>query len=248
MFPSQADLLFPVHAVVPAGPLPPGAEQWDVESHDGERLRGVHFPPERSASPRRLILGFGGNAWNGQHVAEYLHQLFPDADVVAFHYRGYRPSMGKPSSVALMDDAPLLFDEAVKRLQPEMVIVVGFSIGTGVAARLSRKRSPDGLILVTPFDSLKAAAQDMYPMLPIGLFFDQEMPAADDLSASNVPVAILAAERDEIIHPRRTEGLRSRVPNLLFDRTIGRAGHNDIYFRPEFRAAMKEALHAVAAK
>jgi pimeloyl-ACP methyl ester carboxylesterase len=248
MIPSQADLLFPIHAVAPAGPLPPGAEHWEVESPDGERLHGVHFPPESSGAPRKLILGFGGNAWNGQHVAEYLHQLFPEADVVAFHYRGYRPSTGKPSSVALMDDASLLFDEAVKRLRPEQVVVVGFSIGTGVAARLSRKRSPDGLILVTPFDSLKAAAQDMYPMLPVGLFFDQEMPTGEDLSGGTVPVAILAAERDEIIGSRRTDSLRKRVPNLLFDRTIAGAGHNDIYYRPEFRAAMTEALQAVASK
>ena len=47
---------------------------------------------------RLLILGFGGNAWNGQDVASYLHQVFPEADVMAFHYRGYRPSTGRPLS------------------------------------------------------------------------------------------------------------------------------------------------------
>ena len=34
-----------------------------------------------------------------------------------------------------------------------------------------RQRPLDGLILVTPFDSLKAVAQGLYPWLPIGPFF-----------------------------------------------------------------------------
>jgi alpha-beta hydrolase superfamily lysophospholipase len=117
-----------------------------------------------------------------------------------------------------------------------------------VAASLSRQRELDGLILVTPFDSLKAVAQGLYPWLPIGAFFQQEMPAADDLAGGTVPVAMLAAERDEIVATRRTEALRQHVPNLRFDRVIAGAGHNDIYHRAEFQSAMREALAAVAPK
>jgi uncharacterized protein len=36
--------------------------------------------------------------------------------------------------------------------------------------------------------------------------------------------------------------LRRQVPNLVFDRTIGRAGHNDIYARSDFQEAMREGL------
>ena len=57
-----------------------------------------------------------------------------------------------------------------------------------------------------------------------------------------VPVAIIAAERDEIVPAERTEALATGVPNLVFDRTIGRAGHNDIYARSDFHDAMHEAL------
>jgi len=37
------------------------------------------------------------------------------------------------------------------------------------------------------------------------------------------------------------------VPNLVFDRTIQAAGHNDIYSRPEFEGAMREALNRLKA-
>ena len=245
MFEFQTSLIFPVHAVSPAGPLPTGAERLSLKSADGNELSGIHIPADEASKNPTLILGFGGNAWNGQDVGVYLHELFPDCDVVTFHYRGYSPSTGSPSAEALTADAPLVYDAAVARVQPRQVIAVGFSIGTGVAARLAAARELDGLILVTPFDSLRAVAQSMYPWLPIGPFFEHELDAAEALEESKVPVVIIAAERDEIVPPARTEALRKRLPNLIFDQTIGKAGHNDIYGRSDFQAAMREALAAI---
>jgi pimeloyl-ACP methyl ester carboxylesterase len=243
---SQTDMLFPIHAVPPAGPLQAGAERLQVRTPDGETLHGVHIPPAAAGGAGTLILGFGGNGWNGQHVAEYLHDLYPDAHVVAFHYRGYRPSTGRPSADALIADAPLVHDAAVERVRPERIVAAGFSIGSGVAATLSRSRELDGLILVTPFDSLKAVAQSLYPWLPVGPFFQHEIDAAGALDGSDVPVAIIGAQRDEIIPPRRTEALRRRVGDLAFDRTIAGAGHNGIYARSDFEQAMRDALEAVS--
>lgn len=244
---SQDEVIFPVRAVGPPGPLPPGSERLKVETLDGHTLHGVRIPPSAPESgPPTLILGFGGNAWNGEDVASYLHEVYPEAEVVAFHYRGYRPSTGTPSADALIADAPLVYDAAVARLRPERIVAAGFSIGSGVAATLAGRRRLDGLILVTPFDSLKAVAASIYPWLPVGTFFRHEIDAAGAFHGSDVPVAIVAAERDEIIPPARTEALRGRVPNLAFDRTIAGAGHNDIYQRSDFHEAMRDALAVVA--
>ena len=243
MFEFQSHLIFPTHAVPPAGPWPPRAERLSLKSAAGQELIGIHIPADEPAKEQTLVLGFGGNAWNGQDVAQYLHELFPDEEIVAFHYRGYAPSQGSPSAEALIADAPLIYDLAIERLEPKRVLAVGFSIGSGVAARLAETRNLDGLILVTPFDSLKAVAQSMFPWLPIGPLFDHEIDAASAIEKLKVPVAIVAAERDEIVPTERTEGLRRRVPQLLFDRTIAGAGHNDIYARSDFHEAMREAAN-----
>ena len=246
MFEFQSQLIFPTHAVPPAGPVPAGADLLSLDTPDGRKLAGIHIPADAPAKKKTLLLGFGGNGWNGQDVAEYLHELFPDLDVVAFHYRGYAPSTGSPSAEALIGDAPRVYDFAVEQVRPDRTIAVGFSIGSGIAAELAAKRRLDGLILVTPFDSLKAVAQSMYPWLPIGPFFDHEIDTASAIAAVQTPVAIIAAERDEIVPSERTAELRGRVPQLRFDRTIARAGHNDIYARSDFHAAMREALAAVS--
>lgn len=245
MFEFQSHLIFPAHAVPAAGPWPPGAEPLSVETPEGHSLAGIHIPADSPSKKKLLILGFGGNAWNGQDVAEYLHQLFPDADVVAFHYRGYAPSTGAASAEALIADAPLVYDAAVAQVKPKRIIAVGFSIGSGIAAQLSSQRRIDGLILVTPFDSLKAVAQSMYPWLPIGPLFEHEIDAGTPLEKAKLPVAIVAAERDEIVPSERTDALRARVPNLVFDRTIAGTGHNTIYARSDFQLATRAALAAV---
>jgi pimeloyl-ACP methyl ester carboxylesterase len=205
----------------------------------------VHIRPDHAADHKRLLVGFGGNAWNGQDVGEYLHELFPDDHVVVFHYRGYSPSTGSPSGEALIGDAPLVYDLAAERVKPRQIVAVGFSIGSAVAATLAGARSLDGLILVTPFDSLKALAQGMFPWVPIGPFFEHQIDAAEALERSPVPVAIIAAGKDEIVASARTDALRSRVNRVVFDRTIAGAGHNDIYVRSDFHEAMRDALAAV---
>lgn len=247
MIPTPNDMLFPVHAVPSPGPLPPGARKVSVKTPDDVILHGVSIPPSEEVKRRVLILGFGGNGWNGSDVAVYLHQLYSSAHVVAFHYRGYRPSTGKPSAEALIADAPLVRELAVTLVKPDVTVAVGLSIGSGVAASLARDGLVNAAILVTPFDSLKAAAADLFPWLPVGLFFHDEMDAASFLSKSDVPVAIVAAEHDTLIRPARTEGLRQKARRLLFDRTIRGAGHNDIYQRPEFADAMRDALAKLTA-
>lgn len=248
MFEFQSQLIFPTHAVPRAGPWPAGAERLTLTTADGHELAGIRIPADKPREKSTLLLGFGGNAWNGQDVAEYLHEVFSDEEVVAFHYRGYAPSTGSPSAQALIADAPLIYDLAVERLKPSRIIAIGFSIGSGIAAQLAAARKLDGLILVTPFDSLKAVAQSMYPWLPIGPFFEHEIDAASALERLKLPVAIIAAERDQVVPADRTGALRRIVPELVFDRTIAGAGHNDIYARSDFQEAMRDALTAVTAR
>jgi pimeloyl-ACP methyl ester carboxylesterase len=245
MFEFQSHLIFPTHAVPAAGPWPDGAERLSLKSAGGQDLVGIRIPAHEPAMASTLILGFGGNGWNAQDVAEYLHDLFPDEEVVTFHYRGYSPSKGSPSAEALIADAPRIYDFAVERVKPQRIVAVGFSIGSGIAARLAATRRLDGLILVTPFDSLKAVAQAMYPWLPIGPFFEHEIEAAAALGTVDVPVAIIAAEHDQIVPSERTQALRKDVRQLVFDRTIDGAGHNDIYAQSDFRDAMREAFERI---
>jgi pimeloyl-ACP methyl ester carboxylesterase len=68
------------------------------------------------------------------------------------------------------------------------------------------------------------------------------MEVAEALARSSLPVALIWAERDTVVPPRRTEAVRRSARELLMERVIRDAGHNDLYDRPEFKEALREAL------
>lgn len=244
----QDRLLFPRWATVAGAPLPPTATRLVVGAGSGDQLVGVHLPQGgQQRKPRRLVLGFGGNAWNANDLAMHLHELFPDRDIVAFHYRGYPPSTGHPSARAILEDALVIHDDVVAQLAPDQIVVVGLSVGTGPAARLANARPIAGLILVTPFDTLKALAREHYPWLPVRLLLRHHMDVAGDLAAVTAPVAVIAASEDTIVPPRRTEVVRQSARTLVVDRVINNAGHNDIYSRVEYKHAMQDAMTLIEA-
>ncbi len=246
----QTQMLFPARLASGRDPrLPETATELDVSTPDNAMLKGVRIIPVGGPDTTApVILGFGGNAWNAETAAVYLHELFPDNEVIVFHYRGYGPSSGSPSATALLADSVMIFDDLQASLGGRKIVGVGFSIGSGVAAHLASRRSLAGLVLVSPFDSLKALASQHYPWLPVRWLFRHPMDTAKDLQNTSLPTAVIAAERDSIVPPKRTDAVRRAIPNLVLDRTIAGAGHNDLYDRFEFRSAMADALDSIEAQ
>jgi len=242
----QERIIFPAYLVPAAGPLPPGAERLTLTDEDGATLEGLALPPAEGEG-HDLLLAFVGNASNAQGVAEELSDIFPGHRIVAFHYRGYAPSTGLAAAERLIEDAPRLHDLARERFRPRRLVAVGISLGSGVAASLASRRELDGLILVTPFDSLGATAAQHYPWLPVRLLLRHEIDSAAALRDVRTPVAIVAASRDTTIPPERTAALRRAVPNLVFDETLPGAHHNDIALQRRFPLAMREAMARIEA-
>jgi pimeloyl-ACP methyl ester carboxylesterase len=227
--------------------LPESAQRLKVRTPDGENLIGVRIPGTRAKTDGSAsLLGFAGNAWNAETMVLILHRLFPDRSVIGFHYRGYRPSSGRPSPEALLSDSLVVFDHLGQTQAPQPVVAVGFSIGSGIAAYLARHRPVEGLILVTPFDSLEVLARELYWWAPVGPLFRHRMSTIDLVRASLVPTALFIAEHDTVVPKRRSEPLRAAIRNLMFEREID-AKHNDIYDRPAFAVAMQEALMRIEA-
>jgi uncharacterized protein len=244
---AQDWLIFPRWAMGHGAAAPPiSAARLALKASSGEELVGVHLPAkDRPSADSALILGFGGNAWNADTLAVYLHSVFPDRDIVTFHYRGYAPSTGRPSAAAILQDALSIHDHVAATLSPDRIVAVGLSIGAGPAAHLASQRPVAGLILVTPFDSLKALAREHYPWAPVGLLLRHRMEIGDALAAAASPVALIAAGRDTIVPPRRTEPLRGSAANIVLDRVIVDAGHNDLYDRADFKCAMRQAMAVI---
>lgn len=245
MYGAQTFLIFP-GTRLPSRPLdhPIRPERLVLEPEQNVALHGMLFSPEENHS-EGLIIGFGGNAQDADELGQDMAARFRGLHVAVFHYRGYGPSTGKPSEQDVLADALLIFDKLEARLKPKAVYAYGVSLGSGIAAYLSRERALQGAFLITPYDSIEAIAKAQYPWLPVGLLLKHRFPSIDFLEGNPAPIAIIAAEQDEVVKPDRTEALRSVIPNLVFDRTIEGASHGSLYGVQAYDDALHQAFDAI---
>jgi hypothetical protein len=248
MYGAQTSLIFP-GTRQPSRPLdhPFAPERLAIARGDGVTLAGMLFLPRGGAPPDGLVIGFGGNAQDAETLGQDLAATFERLHVAVFHYRGYGGSTGAPGETELLADALAIRDRLVRDLAPQAVYALGISLGSGIAGHLAKERPLDGVVLVTPYDSIEAVARAAYPWLPVGLLLKHRFPTVDFLAGNPTPSAIIAAERDQVIKPDRTQALRQALGNLVFDRTIAGAGHGDIHAMPAYRDALIDALDALKA-
>jgi pimeloyl-ACP methyl ester carboxylesterase len=113
------------------------------------------------------LIYFGGNAEDVSLDVPDLVRAFPRRAIYVLHYPGYGGSSGTPSQEAIFADSLVLFDRV--HAEHPNIIVVGRSLGSGVAVWIASQRRVSHLILVTPFDSLADAAEEHYPFVPVRL-------------------------------------------------------------------------------
>jgi uncharacterized protein len=129
------------------------AERFEIPTA-GARLEGwwIENPHATTAA---VVLYFGGNAEDVLYTASAASNIDARA-VVVVNYRGYGGSTGEPGQKALYDDGLAIYDYAIKRgVPPEHIVVMGRSLGSGVASMLAGARPVRAAILITPFDSLR---------------------------------------------------------------------------------------------
>jgi hypothetical protein len=75
MYLAQTWLIFPAKlAGLAQVQLPPSAQHLEVRTPDGKTLVGVRLRAKGERTQSALtLLGFGGNAWNAEAMALYLH-------------------------------------------------------------------------------------------------------------------------------------------------------------------------------
>ena len=183
------------------------------------------------------VLYFGGNAEDVSSSVGPLLAAFPDREVVMLHYRGYGGSAGTPNEADIAADAAGLFDQVHAR-HPD-VIVIGRSLGTGVAARLASTRPVAKLVLVTPYDSLLGIAQQSFPLFPVRFLLIDKYESWRYVPRITAPVLILRAERDEVIPAASTEALRARFPaSQVTTVVVTGASHNTIIDDPAYVSSL----------
>ncbi len=216
----------------------PGMQAVSLKAADGTTLHGWLLNRGQKAP---LVVVYGGNNMNVGAFAG-LSELAAHSSFLLLNHRGYGKSEGVPSEQLVVEDARQALRYFRQYLgEPERVILLGFSLGTGVATQVADSEKVDQLILACPFDSVLATACQHIPVLPEYLPLD---PFRSDLAAPQVrcPVTILMATQDTIVPNERTLNLQSCFTNTQAQLHRVECGHNDIMLQPAARAIIQPLL------
>lgn len=175
-----------------------GVEPIALDRPDGVTLHGWHVPPRRPDAP--VIVYFHGNAGTLMRRADRFRQLTAGgAGLVAYHYRGYGGSGGRPSEAALAADAAAIFSATQARYRGRPLVLFGESLGSGVATRLAGTAAAQALVLDSPFLSVLDRAQRSYPWLPVSLLLVDTFRSDRAIGAVRMPILILHGARDTVV-------------------------------------------------
>jgi hypothetical protein len=189
LFGCQRDLLYHPDPSL-ADPAKAGLQKATLEhlkTGDGEDLIAWWIPPGAPGKP--VYLYFHGNGGNLSYRPHRVARLSEGgAGVMAVSWRGYGGSTGSPTEDGLMADARAAYASVRARVGQDRIVVVGESLGTGVAVKLAAEVPVAAVILDSGYSSIADVAASKFPWLPVRLLIEDEFRA--DLAAGKVHVPV----------------------------------------------------------
>lgn len=206
LFLTQARLVFRPYHVLEATPADVGLVYENLRLTSGQETINAWYVPAAGKS-RGTVLFCHGNAGNISHRLEtiaLLHAL--GLNTLLFDYRGYGESTGKPSERGTYADAATCWDWLVRvhGEKPGRIVVMGRSLGGGVAAQLvahlaETNQEVAGLILESTFTSVPDMGARIYPFLPVRLLSRIHYDTRSRLARITCPVLVAHSPEDDVV-------------------------------------------------
>ena len=165
MYFAQRALLYP--GASKAADAFPATVPWGVRvpiaTPDGETLAAVYVAAGKG---RPTVLLFPGN---GDNVVDYgfVGSLLSARGygLLAVSYRGYPGSTGSPTEAGLLTDGLAAFDWLSAQDRSSPIVILGRSLGTGVAVNTAAERDAAAIVLISAykFDPGRGARQISLP-------------------------------------------------------------------------------------
>jgi uncharacterized protein len=204
-----------------ATPRVPFRDLW-LATEDGEQLHAWWVPATAPAIANVLLChGNGGNIGDRAFAVDLLAER--GFGVLAFDYRGYGRSSGRPSEDGTVRDART----ARAAISDGPVVYLGESLGGAVALALALEHPPDGLILQSTFTGVRDIARLHYPFIPRALVPDA-YPSLRRIRDLRAPLLVLHGDDDRIVPAIDGHALYEAAPEPKRLEIFPGAGHNDV--------------------
>lgn len=205
----------------------PYEDAW-FDSEDGVRLHGWWV--EHPKAVATVVFCHGNSGSIGDRIGLYLELRRLKVNVLAFDYRGYGRSDGKPSERGLFADVRSACDHVVaeRGIGLERLVLFGHSLGGAVAIDGAFHRPVAGLVVQSSFTQLRDMARCVYPEIPLHLIARNEFRSIEKVEHLEMPKLFIHGTEDGTVPFEIGERLYAAACEPKEWLPVPRAGHNDV--------------------
>lgn len=199
------------------------SEHWIPIKNNNHKIIALK---EKEESKLYNVILFHGNAGNAD-MKNYYKLLFPNANIIIAEYPGFgfraNESLNKSNIISASQE---IVEEILKDGKP--IILLGESLGSGVASEMAIKYNIKNLVLATPYNDIASVAQSKFQYFPIYPLVLDRYNNKDVLKKFQGNLVILIAEFDQVIPTEFAYDLSKSIKSDInkLDILIKGAGHN----------------------
>jgi hypothetical protein len=201
-----------------------------ITTSDGLRGRLLYHAP---LPGKPVVLFFHGNGDSVMGSVVAMQPLVAAGyGAVLPEYRGFNGSPGTPDEQGLYRDARASRAwMTANGIGADRVVIIGYSLGTGVAAQMALEKPPRALVLVAPYASVARVAGARFWWLPANLLVSERFDTAAKVSRIRCPILLIHGGADSTVPPENSALLKALRPDA--DRTIFPSfGHGVVFAMP----------------
>ncbi len=213
------------------------ADSADVDRCSIETAAGVldarlALPRGKPAAAVLILHGIGETVEHWEAV----QQMFAARGVASLvlDYQGFGRSAGWFSPRQAEHDAMSGFAFMRRRFPSETISIVGFSLGSGIAAAVSDRTGADTLVLCAAYPSLRQAARSVGLPRVLTLLMRDVWNTRKALRICQRPVVIVHGEEDRLFPPALARDLAEACGSRGELILVPDVSHDDPIFRPSY--------------
>jgi len=231
LFLFQRSLLYPAPAT--RAERPAGFDDVWIETKDGLKLRAFYRPAKPGLPTLLFFHGNGSDIEGSAYATRFL--VAQGYGALLPEYRGYGGNPGSPTEQGLYRDGEAAMAWLVRKgIEAGRIVVIGNSLGSGVATEIAARHRIGGLVLVSGFASLVRVAGDHYPYVPTRLLVLDRFENAAKFPSITCPILLLQGTADTLVSVAHARALAEANRSATLELVPG-VGH-ELAFRDASQA------------
>jgi len=214
-----------------------------ITTDDGVELEGVVYEPSDAVN---TLLFFTGRSHDGVGIINKLADTYPTVRVIVFNYRSYGKSAGKINEKNINSDALKIAKLVEKNYGP--FYLLGYSLGSSVAAYVASQQNVKALFLIGAFDSIASLAKSKFvdrgklPYMDLSNIFRYKFRTGEYMQNVEAPTYLFVSKHDEVTYIQNARELKEKINNLEFYIELEDLNHKEILWDTKVTKKINEVI------